>query len=142
MQPKQCERNSFSLASQFLDRYRDNIALELNERKRKREIVLNKDGPSDVSLVGKLVEELDKAKQDLAEIRAKAGLPEDDAKPDLDRLMEQEQAKVSSTMRLSERLLLKARKAGEDGRYEEAAQQLDEAPFAHSRGLFNNCAYQ
>lgn len=124
---KAMREKQFSLASQFLDRYRDNIALELNERKRKREIVLNKDGPSDVSLVGKLVEELDKAKQDLAEIRAKAGLPEDDAKPDLDRLMEQEQAKVSSTMRLSERLLLKARKAGEDGRYEEAAQQLDEA---------------
>ena len=124
---KAMREKKFSLASQLLDRYKDNIALELSERKRKREVVLKKDGPGDVSLVGKLVEELDKAKKDLAEIRAKAGLPTDDAKPDLERLMEQEQAKVSTTLRTSERLLLKARKAGEDGRYEEATQLLDEA---------------
>ncbi|MDG1138611.1 MAG: hypothetical protein P8N49_03740 [Opitutales bacterium] len=124
---KAMSEKKFSLASQLLDRYRDNIALELSERQRKRDIVLNKEGPSNVSLVGKLVEELDNAKRDLAEIRAKAGLPEDDAKPDLERLMEREQAKVSSTMRTSERLLIKARKAGEDGRYDEATQLLDEA---------------
>jgi len=124
---KAMREKKFSLASQLLDRYKDNIALELSERKRKREVVLKKDGSGDVSLVGRLVEELDKAKQDLAEIRAKAGLPEDDAKPDLERLMEQEQAKVSTTIRRSEQLLLKARKAGEDGRYEEATQLLDEA---------------
>ncbi len=117
----------FSLASQFLDRYRENVALELSERKRKREVVLNKEGPKDVSLVGKLVKELDQAKKDLAEIRAKAGLPEDDSKPDLERLMEREQANVSSTMRQSERLLIKARKAGEDGRYDEADKLLNEA---------------
>ena len=40
--------------------------------------------------MGKLVEELDKAKKDLAQIRAKAGLPENDAKPDLERLVEEE----------------------------------------------------
>ena len=79
---KAMREKKFSLASQLLDRYRDNVALELSERKRKREVVLNKDGPQDISLVGKLVKELDKAKKDLAEIRAKAGLPEDDAKPD------------------------------------------------------------
>ena len=124
---KAMREKKFTLASQLLDRYKDNIALELSERKRKREVVLKKDGSGDVSLVGRLVEELDKAKQDLAEIRAKAGLPEDDAKPDLERLMEQEQAKVSTTIRRSEQLLLKARKAGEDGRYEEATQLLDEA---------------
>ena len=117
---KAMREKNFSLASQFLDRYRENVALELSERKRKREVVLNKEGPKDISLVGKLVKELDKAKKDLAEIRAKAGLPEDDSKPDLERLMEREQANVSSAMRQSERLLIKARKAGEDGRYDEA----------------------
>ena len=124
---KAMREKNFSLASQFLDRYRENVALELSERKRKREVVLNKEGPKDVSLVGKLVKELDKAKKDLAEIRAKAGLPEDDSKPDLERLMEREQAKVSSSMRQSERLLMKARKAAEDGRYNEADELLNEA---------------
>ena len=124
---KAMREKKFSLASQFLDRYRENVALELSERKRKREVVLNKEGPKDISLVGKLVKELDQAKKDLAEIRAKAGLPEDDSKPDLERLMEREQANVSSLMRQSERLLLKARKAGEDGRYDEADDLLNEA---------------
>ena len=124
---KAMREKKFSLASQFLDRYRENVALELSERKRKREVVLNKEGPKDISLVGKLVKELDQAKKDLAEIRAKAGLPEDDSKPDLERLMEREQANVSSTMRQSERLLIKARKAGEDGRYDEADELLNEA---------------
>ena len=124
---KAMREKKFSLASQFLDRYRENVALELSERKRKREVVLNKEGPKDISLVGKLVKELDQAKKDLAEIRAKAGLPEDDSRPDLERLMEREQANVSSTMRQSERLLIKARKAGEDGRYDEADDLLNEA---------------
>ena len=124
---KAMREKKFSLASQFLDRYRENVALELSERKRKREVVLNKEGPKDISLVGKLVKELDQAKKDLAEIRAKAGLPEDDSKPDLERLMEREQANVSSTMRQSERLLIKARKAGEDGRYDEADDLWNEA---------------
>ena len=124
---KAMREKKFSLASQLLDRYRENISVELSERKRKREVVLNKDGPKDVSLVGKLVKELDQAKKDLAEIRAKTGIPEDDAKPDLERLMEREQSKVTSSMRQSERLLLKARKAGEDGRYDEADELLNEA---------------
>ena len=124
---KAMREKKFSLASQLLDRYRENISVELSERKRKREVVLNKDGPKDISLVGKLVKELDQAKKDLAEIRAKTGIPEDDAKPDLERLMEREQSKVTSSMRQSERLLLKARKAGEDGRYDEADELLNEA---------------
>ena len=41
--------------------------------------------------------------------------------------MEREQSKVTSSMRQSERLLLKARKAGEDGRYDEADELLNEA---------------
>ena len=49
----------------------------------------------DASLLGRLVEELDKAKKDLAEIRAKSGLPDDDAKPDLERLMEEEREDIS-----------------------------------------------
>ena len=51
---------------------------------------------------------LDKAKKDLSEIRAKTGLPDDDAKPDLERLMEEERSNIASTSREAERLLLKA----------------------------------
>jgi hypothetical protein len=68
-------REEYSLASNLLEKYRENIARELAERKLQREVVLSKDGPKDASLVGKLVEELDKAKKDLSEIRAKSGLP-------------------------------------------------------------------
>ena len=124
---KAMREKKFTLASQLLERYRENVAIELSERKRKREVVLKKDGPGNISLVGKLVKELDKAKKDLAEIRAKAGLPQDDAKPDLERLMEEEQSKVSKSMRTGENLLLKARSAGDDGRYDEADQLIDEA---------------
>ena len=70
---------------------------------------------------------MDQAKKDLAEIRAKTGIPEDDAKPDLERLMEREQSKVTSSMRQSERLFVKGEKAGEDGRYDEADELLNEA---------------
>ena len=83
-------QEQYSLASKLLEKYRENVARELAERKIQREVVLSKDGPKDASLVGKLVEELDKAKKDLSEIRAKTGLPDDDAKPDLERLMEEE----------------------------------------------------
>ncbi|MFL2913995.1 MAG: hypothetical protein ACJZ64_05080 [Opitutales bacterium] len=117
----------YSLASQLLERWRKNVSLELENRKRKREIVLKNKGATDVSLVGKLVEELDKAKKDLVEIRAKAGLPEDDAKPDFQRLMEEEKAKMGLAMRRAERLLQKARKDGSDGQYDLAMDQLDEA---------------
>ena len=78
-------------------------------------------------MVGKLVEELETAKKDLAEIRAKAGLPEDDAKPDFERLMEAEKVKLGTSMRRAERLLEKARKDGSDGQYDLALDQLDEA---------------
>ena len=73
------------------------------------------------------MEELDKAKKDLAEIRAKAGLPEDDAKPDFERLMEAEKAKMGSAMGRAELLLAKARKDGSDGQYDLAVSQIDEA---------------
>ena len=120
-------REEYSLASNLLEKYRENIARELAERKLQREVVLSKDGPKDASLVGKLVEELDKAKKDLSEIRAKSGLPDDDAKPDLERLMEEERAKVSSTSREAERLLVKARRDSAQGNYDQAIQQIDEA---------------
>ena len=117
----------YSLASQFLSRYRTNIDIELQGRKRQREIVLKNEGSTDATLVGKLVEELEKAKKDLTEIRAKAGLPEDDAKPDFERLMDAEKAKMGTLMRRAERLLEKARKDGADGQYGLALDQLDEA---------------
>ena len=120
-------REEYSLASQLLEKYRENVAQELTERKIQREVVLSKDGPKDASLVGKLVEELDQAKKDLSEIRAKSGLPDDDAKPDLERLMEEERAKISSTSRDAERLLIRARRDSAQGNYEQAIQQIDEA---------------
>jgi len=118
---------NYTLASQLLARYKDNVKADLEERRQKREVLLQNQGNKDVSLVGKLVEELDKAKKDLAEIRAKAGLPEDDAKPDFERLMEAEKAKMSSAMRRAELLLAKARKDGSDGQYDLAISQVDEA---------------
>ena len=120
-------REEYSLASKLLEKYRENVAQELTERKIQREVVLSKDGPRDASLVGKLVEELDKAKKDLSEIRAKSGLPDDDAKPDLERLMEEEKSKIDSTSRDAERLLIKARRDSAQGNYELAMQQIDEA---------------
>lgn len=120
-------REEYSLASQLLERYRENVAQELSERKIQREVVLSKDGPRDASLVGKLVEELDKAKKDLSEIRAKSGLPDDDAKPDLERLMEEERAKIDSTSRQAERLLIRARRDSAQGNYEQAILLIDEA---------------
>ena len=120
-------QEKYSLASQLLEKYRENIAKELSERKIQREVVLSKDGPKDASLVGKLVEELDKAKKDLSEIRAKSGLPDDDAKPDLERLMEEERTKIASTSREAERLLIRARQDSAQGNYDQAIQQIDEA---------------
>ena len=118
---------NYSLASQLLARYREKFKDDLEYRRQKREVLLQNQGNQDVSLVGKLVEELDKAKKDLAEIRAKAGLPEDDAKPDFERLMEAEKAKMASAMRRAELLLAKARKDGSDGQYDLAVSQIDEA---------------
>ena len=86
------------------------MSLELENRKRKREVVLKNKGSTDVSLVGKLVEELDKAKKDLVEIRAKAGLPEDDAKPDFQRLMEEEKAKMGLAMRRAGKIITESKK--------------------------------
>jgi len=117
---------NYTLASQLLSRYRENVSSELNDRKREREQLIANKG-SDATLVGKLVDELDKAKKDLAQIRAKAGLPEDDARPDYERLMEAEKAKMSTLLRRAERLLEKGKKDGADGQYDLAADQLDEA---------------
>ena len=121
------KEKKFSLASTLLARYRENVALELSERKIQREVQINSANPKDVSLVGRLVEELDNAKKDLAEIRAKAGLPVDDAKPDLEKLMAEEKAKLILSSRQAERLLLKARKESSNGRYDLAMEHIDEA---------------
>ena len=121
------KNKNYSLASQLLERYRENVAIEISERKIQRESLKASTTSKDASLVGRLVEELDKAKKDLAEIRAKSGLPADDAKPDLERLMEQEKRKVEDTTRIAESLLVQAQKNGAKGEYELAMEQLDEA---------------
>jgi hypothetical protein len=117
----------YSLASQYIARYRDNVASELEDRKIRRSIKTELKQTQDVSLVGRLVEELDKAKKDLAQIRAQTGLPKDDALPDLDRLVSDEKAKLETSLMKAENLLRKARNDSSQGQYELADNQLDEA---------------
>ena len=116
----------YSLASQYIERYRRNVSDELGDRQVKREVKSKLQQTKDVSLVGKLVSELDKAKRDLAEIRAKAGLPIDDAKPDLDRLVEEEKAKIDSGLRAAEAALRRALSDSSRGNYQLAENQLNE----------------
>ena len=97
------------------------------ERKARRSLNVDQTRNQNVSLVGKLVEELDQAKKDLAEIRAKTGLPENDAKPDLQRLVDEEKSKIEVGLRKAETLLRRARLDSSQGRYQLAEQQLDEA---------------
>lgn len=124
---KAMKEKKFSLASQYLERYRENVSNELSQRKIEREAKMSSQEKRDLSLVGRLVDELDKAKKDLAEIRAKAGLPSDDAKPDLERLMNEEKLKISSSVRICERLLAKAKSESALGKYQQAMEKLDEA---------------
>ena len=99
----------YSQASQYIERYRENVAEELQNRKIRREIKTELGERKDVSLVGRLVEELDQAKKDLAQIRAKSGLPKDDAQPDLERLVADEKAQMERSLMSAENLLRKAR---------------------------------
>jgi general secretion pathway protein D len=117
----------YELASQYIERYRQNVSEDLIERKAKRSVTVDQTRTQNVSLVGKLVEELDQAKKDLAEIRAKTGLPENDAKPDLQRLVDEEKSKIESGLRKAETLLARARLDSSKGRYELAEEQLDQA---------------
>ena len=127
MAHKALKEKRYSLASQYLGRYQENVARDVEDRKRAREVRAGTQGKSDVSLVGKLVEELDEAKKELAEIRAKSGLPESDAKVDYERIMAQEQQELVKAKSRAERLLEKARVDAADGQYELAKDQVDEA---------------
>ncbi len=117
----------YELASQYIERYRKNVSEDLAERKARRSVTVDQTRTKSVSLVGKLVEELDQAKKDLAEIRAKTGLPENDAKPDLQRLVDEEKSKIETGVRKAETLLRRAKLDSSQGRYELANQQIDEA---------------
>lgn len=117
----------YSSASQFIERYRQNITDELQERKLRREIKTDLSKSQDVSLVGRLVEELDRAKKDLAQMRAKSGLPKDDAQPDLERLVEEEKDKLKRALLNAENLLRKAKFDSSQGRYDLAEKYLEEA---------------
>ena len=120
-------QKQYSQASQYIARYRENVAEELENRKIRREIKTELGNSKDVSLVGRLVEELDQAKKDLAQLRAKSGLPKDDAQPDLDRLVEEEKGKLDRSLMSTENLLRKARFDSSQGRYDLADQYLNEA---------------
>lgn len=117
----------YSQASQYIERYRENVAEELQNRKIRREIKVDLGERKDVSLVGRLVEELDQAKKDLAQIRAKTGLPKDDAQPDLERLVEEERNQMERDLMTAENLLRKAKFDSAQGRYEIANNNLDSA---------------
>ncbi len=121
------EKKEYTLASQYIEKYRRNVAEELSDRQVRRGVKTKLQETKEVSLVGKLVGELDKAKRDLAEIRAKAGLPVDDAKPDLDRLVEEEKAKIDAGLRGAENSLRKALADSSQGNYQMAEKQLNEA---------------
>ena len=58
---------------------------------------------------------------------AKSGLPDDDAKPDLERLMEEEKLKFLQPPEQPKRLLISARRDSAQGNYDQAVQQIDEA---------------
>jgi general secretion pathway protein D len=120
-------QKQYSQASQYIARYRENVSDELENRKIRREIKTELGERKDVSLVGRLVEELDQAKKDLAQLRAKSGLPKDDAQPDLDRLVEEEKDKLDRSLMSAENLLRKARFDSSQGRYDLADQYLNEA---------------
>jgi hypothetical protein len=120
-------QKEYSQASRYIEKYRVNVAEELESRKLRREIKTELSQSQDVSLVGRLVEELDQAKKDLVQIRAKTGLPKNDAQPDLDRLVEEEKAQMQRSLLGAENLLRKARFDSSQGRYELADEQLDEA---------------
>ena len=120
-------QKQYSQASQYIARYRENVGEELENRKIRREIKTELSDRKDVSLVGRLVEELDQAKKDLAQLRAKSGLPKDDAQPDLDRLVEEEKDKLDRSLMSAENLLRKARFDSSQGRYDLADQYLNEA---------------
>ena len=120
-------QKEYSQASKYIEKYRANVAEELASRKLRREIKTELSLSQDVSLVGRLVEELDQAKKDLVQIRAKTGLPKNDAQPDLDRLVEEEKAQMRRSLLGAENLLRKARFDSSQGRYELADEQLDEA---------------
>ena len=120
-------QKQYSQASQYIARYRENVTEELESRKLRREIKTELGERKDVSLVGRLVEELDQAKKDLAQLRAKSGLPQDDAQPDLDRLVEEEKDKLDRSLMNAENLLRKARFDSSKGRYDLADEYLNEA---------------
>jgi general secretion pathway protein D len=120
-------QKQYSQASQYIERYRENVAEELENRKIRREIKTELGDRKDVSLVGRLVEELDQAKKDLAQLRAKSGLPKDDAQPDLERLVKEEKGKLDRSLMSAENLLRKARFDSSQGRYDLADQYLNEA---------------
>ena len=120
-------QKEYSQASKYIEKYRANVAEELASRKLRREIKTELSQSQDISLVGRLVEELDQAKKDLVQIRAKTGLPKNDAQPDLDRLVEEEKAQMQRSLLGAENLLRKARFDSSQGRYELADEQLNEA---------------
>ena len=65
----------YSQASQYIERYRENVARELESRKIRREIKTELKDKQDVSLVGRLVEELDQAKKTLPKLGLKLDCP-------------------------------------------------------------------
>ena len=126
MAQKAMKDKEYALARSLLDRYRTGVKREMEDRQRAGQIKV-KETKQDVSLVGKLVGELEEAKKNLAEARAKAGEPDSDVAPNFDQIMSEERRQKEKLSAKAEKLLGKAQKDAADGQYELAHAQIDEA---------------
>ena len=126
MAQKAMKDKEYALARSLLDRYREGVKREMEDRQRVGQIKVQ-ETKQDVSLVGKLVRELEESKRKLAEARAKAGEPETDLAPNFDQIMAEEQRVKQEQIAQAEKLLEKARQDAADGQYKLAHEQLDRA---------------
>ena len=124
MAQKAMNDKDYALARRLLDKYREGVKREMEDRQRAGQIRL-KETKQDVSLVGKLVRELEEAKKNLAEARAKAGEPETDLIPNFDQIMALERRQKQDLINKAEKLLLKAKKDAADGQYNTAHEQIE-----------------
>ena len=116
----------YALARSLLERYRKGVKREMDDRQQVSQIKV-KETKEDISIVGMLVMELEQAKKNLAEARAKAGDPDSDVVPNFDQIMAQQRLQKEKLSAKAEKLLIKAQKDAADGQYPQAHTQIDEA---------------
>ncbi|MFP6855573.1 MAG: hypothetical protein VB980_07295, partial [Opitutales bacterium] len=126
MAQKAMKDKEYALARSLLDRYREGVTREMENRKRAGQIKVE-ESKQDVSLVGKLVRELEESKKRLAEARARAGEPDTDIAPNFDQIMAEERRQKETLSGKADKLLRKAQDDAADGQYELAHSQIDQA---------------